>query len=230
MKKVLLTLALAAFAMTANAQIVLGGNVGFDHNGNSTGDYSNTANTTFSFMPKIGYWLNEDMQVGIQLGCDYNYTRNYAGDNNNDHYASNTQWMWKFAPYFRYNLTSWNNFTVFCEAQLGLGITPKSSWKNTVANTSGDGNVSNLNINFNVVPGLNYALTEKISLDAYFDILGLYYSLDKTTTETAAGDVINRDHNWGLIANMNAQPLLGVGVGGLTGHFTLIRIGFNYAL
>jgi len=229
MKKILLTLALAAFAMTTNAQLVIGGNIGFDHDGNSRGDYSTNATTTFSIMPKIGYWLNEDMQVGIQLGVNYDYTRTYDGDNNNDHYYSTTQLEWRFAPYFRYNFARWNKFTAFCEAQLGIGITPKSSWKNATTDKDGNGNVSNLNINFNVVPGVNYALTEKISLDAYLDIFGLYYSLDKTTTENPTGDVITRNHNWGLMANMNAQPLLGVGATGLTGHFTFVRIGFNYA-
>lgn len=230
MKKALLTLALAAFAFTANAQWVIGGNIGFNHDGNSTGDYSDNATTEFSIMPKIGYWLNDDMQVGIQLGCTYDYARNYAGDNNNDHYASQTQLQWNFAPYFRYNLTKWNKFTVFCEAQLGLGITPKSSWKNTVTNTSGDGNTSAFDLNFNIVPGLNYSLTDKISFDAYIDLLGLYYNYNATTRTTAAGDVTTYNHNYGLVANMDPQPFLGINAAGLTGHLTLIRIGFNYAL
>lgn len=230
MKKIILTLALVAFGMTASAQWVLGGNVAIDHDGNSTGDYSDNATTEITLMPKIGYWLNDQMQVGIQLGCTYDYQRNYAGDNNNDHYASQTQLTWNFAPYFRYNLTSWKNFTVFCEAQLALGITPKSSWKNTVANTSGDGNTSAFDLNFNVVPGLNYALTDKISLDAYVDLLGLYYNYNATTRTVGAADVTTHNHNWGLKADMNAHPVLGVDAGGLTGHLTFIRIGFNYAL
>lgn len=230
MKKALLTFALAAFAFTASAQWVIGGNIGFNHDGNSTGDYSDNATTEFSIMPKIGYWLNDQMQVGIQLGCTYDYQRNYAGDNNNDHYASQTQLTWNFAPYFRYNLTSWKNFTVFCEAQLGLGITPKSSWKNTVTNTSGDGNTSAFDLNFNIVPGLNYSLTDKISFDAYIDLLGLYYNYNATTRTTAAGDVTTYNHNYGLVSNMDPQPFLGINAAGLAGHLTLIRIGFNYAL
>lgn len=232
MKKVLLTLALAAFAMTANAQLVLGGNVKFNHDGNSTGDYSTNASTEFSIMPKIGYWLNDVMQVGIQLGPTYTYTRTYAGDNNNDHYRSTNQWTWNFTPYFRYNLTTWKKFTVFCEAQLGIGITPKSSWKNVTAagTTTGDGTTNAFNLNINVVPGLNYALNDKISLDCYVDLLGLYYNYNSTTNNVAGTDVTSYYHNYGLMANMNAQPILGFNPGGLTGHLTLFRIGFNYAL
>lgn len=236
MKKIILTLALVAFGMTASAQWVLGGNIGFDHDGNSTGDYSDNATTELSIMPKIGYWLNEDMQIGIQLGCNYDYARNYDGDNNNDHYSSRTQLEWRFAPYFRYNLTSWKNFTVFCEAQLAFGITPKrSTWNNTTS-TSGEGNTSSFDINFNVVPGLNYALTDKISFDAYIDLLGLYYNYNATTRTIGATDVTSHEHNYGFIADMNAMPIIGNGAIDPTtmlitngGHFSLIRIGFNYA-
>jgi len=231
MKKILLTLALAAFAMTANAQWVLGGNIAFDHNGESTDEYSDKATTEFTLMPKIGYWLNDNMQVGISFGCTYDYLRNYTGDNNNDHYRSTTQWSWNFAPYFRYNLTSWKNFTVFCEAQLGLSITPKSSWKNTALDTDGEGNTNAFALNFDVTPGLNYALTDNISLDVYVDLLGLYYKYEATTTNVGGVETTDYSHNYGLKANMNAQPFLGLDMAtpAMVGHLTLFRVGFNYA-
>ena len=221
MKKVLLTLALAAFAFTANAQFVIGGNVDFNHNGNSAGDYSVNAQTNLSLMPKIGYWLNNDMQVGIQLGCTYNYRRLYDGDNNNDHYASQTQLMWNFNPYFRYNLTKWKKFTVFCEAQAHIGITPKSSWKTTNPEATGEGNTSVLDLGITIIPGLNYALTDKISFDVYVNLAALYYDLNKTTTTVGGVDNITRNHRWGIRGNMDAQTL--------NAHFGNFAIGFNYA-
>ena len=221
MKKVLLTLALAAFAMTANAQLVIGGNIGFNHNGNSAGDYSTNATTSFSFMPKVGYWLNDQMQVGAQLGCNYNYRRVYDGDNNNDHYSSQTQMSWNFAPYFRYNLTSWKNFTVFAEAQVALGITPKASLKNNTTGTTADGNVKSFDLGVNIVPGLNYALTDNISFDLYINLAGVFYNFNKTTTTVAGTDNVTRNHTYGFMADMNAQTL--------TAHLNNFMIGFNYA-
>lgn len=229
MKKVLLTLALAAFAFAANAQYVIGGQIGVNHDGNANGDYSNNSNTTLTIMPKVGYWLNDNMQVGLNFGVDYNYNRNYAGDNNNDHYFSNTQLQYQIAPYFRYNFAQWNNFKVFCEAQLAFGITPKGSWKNTVANTSGNGNTKATAIDLTVVPGLNYALTENISLDLYVNLLGLYYNYTTTTTTVAGVDNVVKDHSMGLLADMTAQPFLGIGVAGLAGHLTNFAVGFNYS-
>ena len=131
MKKILLTLALAAFAMTANAQFVIGGNLGVNHNGNHDKDFTagSTATTTISIMPKIGYQLNENMQIGAQLGWDYTYNRAYTDPaGNSKTYNSRPQSAIEIDPYFRYNVASWKNFTVFAEAQLGfrMGLESKT--------------------------------------------------------------------------------------------------------
>lgn len=221
MKKVLLTLALAAFAFAANAQFVIGGQIDVNHNGNATGDFGNTATTTFTFMPKVGYCLNDNMQIGLNFGMAYNYTRNYDGDNNNDHYFSNTGKMYLAAPYFRYNFAQWKNFKVFCEAQLALAMIPKNSWNNNTLGTSGEGNTKTTAINFNVVPGLNYAITDHISLDVYVNLLGLYYNYVTTTTTIAGTDIVDKTHDYGFMANMSAETI--------NNHFNNFTIGFNYA-
>lgn len=225
MKKVLLTLALAAFAFTANAQWVIGGRIDLNHNGAAAGDYNTTAATNFTLMPKVGYWLNETMQVGVQFGANYAYTRNYDGDNNNDHYRSATQLVWNFNPYFRYNLTSWKNFTVFAEAQVLIGITPKSSWKTTNPSATGDGTTSAFDLGVNIVPGLNYALTDHISIDIYVNLARIFYNYNSTTTSTTVGtatvDNTNTTHDWGFGANMNSQTI--------NAHLNNFSIGFNYA-
>lgn len=240
MKRILLTFALAAFALSAHAQWVAGGNVAFNHNGTATNDLYDHATTSFSLQPKVGYWLNSQMQVGLQLGPTYLYTRAYDGIGDNEAYSSASQFTWKVAPYFRYNLTSWRNFTVFAEAQLGLSFVPESSWYNNTTGSEGNGNTRVFGLTFNVVPGLNYALTEHISLDAYVDLLGLYYNYSETTVTNPITDneTTTTSHSYGLMADMDAQPLLGhttTNVGstdlmtGLTGHLSLIRIGFNYS-
>lgn len=217
-----MTLALAAFAFAANAQFVIGGNVGIAHGGTTDGDYYDDATTNMSIMPKVGYWLNDKMQIGMQFGLDYAYYRNYSGADNAQ-YRSATQTSWLVAPYFRYNLANWKNFTVFCEAQLGIGITPKSSWYQTYpTEESGEGTTSRFDLGLTVLPGLNYALTDHISLDLYVNLLGLYYNYASTTYDLGGGtETTTRDHNWGAVANMNAQDL--------NSHLGNFAIGFNYA-
>lgn len=220
MKKILLTLALAAFAMTANAQLVLGGNVSASHDNTHTTNYvSGTTENSFSIMPKIGYWLNDNMQVGVQLGWQYDYLRRYAGDA--DTYRSTSdptitfgsQPTIVFAPYFRYNVANWKNFTVFAEAQLNLGLHLESSTYNTVGSVTTNNGDNYTSFGINVVPGLNYSFNEHISMDLYVNLLRCYANF---ATADGWGS-----HEYGIGANMNAQTL--------NAHLGNFMIGFNYA-
>ena len=212
MKKVLLTIALAAFAFTANAQWVIGGNIGVDHANNHLNDYvGGTVNTSISVMPKVGYWLNENMQIGMQVGYVMNYNRNYLG--NQDNYNSNTGSAIQIAPYLRYNFASWKNFSVFCEAQLGVTLGLESHTYNSVTDVTTDLGDDFTAFSINVVPGLNYSLTEHISFDLYVNLLSLYANF---YTDNGSGA-----HNWGFGANMDAQTL--------NAHLNNFTLGFNYA-
>lgn len=192
---------------------MIGGNIGVDHTNNHTNDYvTGTASTDFSIMPKIGYWLNDDMQVGAQLGYQYNYTRNYGGDV--DSYLSNNGSAIVIAPYLRYNVARWNNFTVFCEGQLRLTLGMESHTYNSVTDNTTDWGDSYTQIGINVVPGLNYAISEKISLDLYVHLLGIHANF---MTDDGSGA-----HSFGLGANANEQTL--------QAHLANFGIGFNYAL
>ena len=202
MKKILLTLAFAAFAMTANAQWVLGGKLDINHNSNYDDDYSRgSANTNIGILPKVGYWLNDNMQIGIQLGWDYNYTRDYGRTAStsfapaqyaSDTYESTPQSAVVIAPYFRYNFVNGSEVTGYPT----------------------DNNDNYTTFGLNVVPGLNYAFNDHISMDIYVNILGLYAEM--TTNEGSSS------HKWGLMADMSAQSL--------NAHLNNFSIGFNYAL
>ena len=145
MKKVLLTLALAAFAFAANAQFVVSGSFGFSTNGGSTWGKNTAAgvtaeatlptdiNTTINFGPSFGYMLSDNMQVGLSLDLGYNYTKEFdavfpgtgaytpAFDKAED-WLVTKQFGFGIAPYFRYYFMQAGNFNFFCEAQLGLII------------------------------------------------------------------------------------------------------------
>ena len=217
MKKILLTLALAAFAMTANAQWVLGGNIGIDHNNNHTNDYvTGTTTTNINILPKIGYWLNDNMQIGAQLGWGYTYTRNYAGAN--DTYTSHPQSNIQINPYFRYNVTSWKNFTVFCEAQLNIAFGLESKIHSFVngSETTGfpaDQGDAYKALTLRVVPGMNYSFNDKFSMDLYINLASLYCGF-------FSNDGIGA-HTWGVGCDFTAQDL--------NAHLANFSIGFNYA-
>ncbi|MBB3124943.1 outer membrane protein [Mesoflavibacter sabulilitoris] len=78
MKKLLFAAALVAFGFTANAQeeqtfgfaegdVIVEGNLGF----NSENDKNTEIETSaFEFNPKVGYFLSDDLAVGVQLMLD----------------------------------------------------------------------------------------------------------------------------------------------------------------
>lgn len=258
MKKALLTIALAAFAFAANAQFVVGGQIGYNTNGGNTANENVTGATTtawdvptdiysnLTIMPKLGYNLNDKMQVGIAFGLDYNYAKRYntvyggaytALINDAEDWTTTGNTSIVLAPYFRYNLfTIGEKVTFFCEAQLGLTFGGKDKYTAHATayagmpaiDTSFSGNTKSTVIDFTVTPGLNYKINDKFSADLYIDLLGLGYTYRSTNTfndASVAGTTITNETTrtasyFYLTANANAQTI--------AGHLNLFRLGFNY--
>lgn len=207
-----MTLALAAFAFAANAQFVLGGNLGAFHTNNHTDEYA-TGNVTtdITIMPKVGYWLNDKMQIGMQFGWGMEYRRDYLGGD--DQYGSNSDPRLMFTPYFRYNVATWKNFTVFCEAQANLTLDLESSDYNKVTDVTTNHNDASTMFGLRVVPGMNYAFNEHFSMDLYINIVSAYWAM--ASRDGFAG------HQWGLGVNMEDQTI--------NSHLSNFSIGFNYS-
>ena len=63
MKKIFAIALVAMMTMTANAQVYVGGGIGF-----ASESYDGDSETVWSIMPEIGYNLNEDWAVGVVVG------------------------------------------------------------------------------------------------------------------------------------------------------------------
>ena len=118
-----------------------------------------------------------------------------------------------FTPYFRYNVATWKNFTVFCEAQANLTLDLESSSYNKVTDVTTDNKDAMTMIGLRVVPGMNYAFNEHFSMDLYINIVSAYWAM--ASRDGAAA------HQWGLGVNMEDQTL--------DSHLSNFSIGFNYS-
>lgn len=105
MKKVILVLALALMAFTANAQVYIGGSIGFQAAGGTA---------VVNLAPEVGYNLNDDMSIGGVIGW-----RNTVGS------------TFTLAPYFRYFLADLGPVRFFCDALLELDIYSNSGQTTT---------------------------------------------------------------------------------------------------
>lgn len=248
MKKVLLTLALAAFAFAANAQFIVGGQIGFGSTG-GTDKYEanspanafnvpNTKSTDLTIAPTISYVLNDNMQVGLNIAYTSSSTTVYtfgAYAIDKEDWVKTTTGIFTIAPYFRYYFAQIDKFNFFCEAQLGFSTSGRDKghmYDNTgtpVIDEDFKGATSTTALAFSITPGVNYRISEHFSADCYIDLAGLVFLTGSTKNYgavTASGwddDFLvntNTINYFGLTANADAQDI--------TTHLGNFRIGFNY--
>lgn len=113
MKKILMTLFVAAMAMTANAQVYVGGSVGIG----SVKFGSNDAETTYKFVPEIGYNLNKDWAVGLAFG----YQKGACSIGNGNYGQDVSTELVQVNPYVRYTAVKTNFVNVFVDGGVGFG-------------------------------------------------------------------------------------------------------------
>jgi len=147
MKKIFLTLMVMVAAVAANAQVWVGGSLGFWNNGDAEG--YEQIKTSLEIAPEIGYDLSEDWSIAI--GLEYALAKPDKGD---DVYGIGVN------PYVRYNLLKAGNFKFFLDGGFEIAA----------IDTGADDNYSAWGIG--IKPGIAYSLNEKFSLVGHLGFLG----------------------------------------------------------
>lgn len=145
MKKTLLAAVMAVFAMTASAQVYVGGQIGFSTSSvNADIDGTNSiSGTSFKILPEVGYKINDKWAVGIQVGYsqgisafgtfdvnDFRSLEKNVGSAVFDVLGSSSEFVdgveeskapniklnaFRVAPYVRYTFLKAGNFDFFLE-------------------------------------------------------------------------------------------------------------------
>ncbi|MBO4802883.1 MAG: outer membrane beta-barrel protein [Bacteroidaceae bacterium] len=105
MKKILLMAAFAVASLSANAQVWVGGGLGFNTEKAKDAD----AQTVFNIAPQIGYNLDEKLSLGLELGLK---VANKAAGDYTDVVA---------APFVRYTYAKMGIASLFVDGGFGLG-------------------------------------------------------------------------------------------------------------
>ena len=200
MKKVLLT-AVAVLSLTfvnaqeekatgagfSNGDLFMSGAVGFGSE--TTG---NDKTTGFTFSPKVGFFVNENIALGARLGFD--------SSKNDDGIDTVTKDNSFSAGVFgRYYFTPSAQFSVF--AELGVDV---SSTKTTIDET-GFPTIEGKSNGFGVAfaPGVNYFLSDNFAIEATWGVLG--YNTNKPdvagadSTDNFSLGLDMRSLNFGLL-------------------------------
>ncbi len=247
-----------AFAVSAQEdggkKFVLCGTVGINHTGHSYQydgkNFANDGGLTSSFdlniMPYLGYYINDKVLVGVGLGYTYGNTQRFLSEaevhpaTSNDFEKlgqtdKNADNMFRIGLFGRYNFAQIGQFTVFGELELGLGFGGRTTIT-TIENPQGvevaevtNSDISLFSMYATVVPGLNYAINDNLSIDLYFDLIGLTYTVDTETDHQATGagtaanpykEDVTSTHTFGLNCDLQNNTINRY-LGGIT-------VGINY--
>ena len=163
MKKIFMTLAAAIIAVSANAQIWAGGELGF------TSEHLNGVGTetVVTVRPEVGYSINEDFDIAVSLGFSH------SSDKLNKNLAGNTKFFantFEVNPYVRYKFFKAGNFFAFVDGGVGYAATHYSARMNGQKFSKNENMVG-----VSIVPGIAYSVSNKVTLVSHLGE-GLYYS------------------------------------------------------
>lgn len=165
MKKIMMTLAALAVAATMNAQVYVGGGVGF-----STASNDGNSTTSFKIIPEIGYNLDENLAVGISFGYAQNETKLNG--------VKTTNKEFEISPYLRYTFLKLDRVNVFFDGGLTYNHQDNAGTK---INSFGIG----------IKPGVAVNLNEKLSFVAHVGFLG--YENDKVKGDDKSANTFGLD-------------------------------------
>lgn len=211
MKKVFMTLAAVAAFSFANAQFFVGGSLGFSSGSGTesltvTETLGNSSSTTttdakapsyseFLFAPKVGYYLNDKLAVGLELGfitySQTQYDLPGLGDGPNpdydykaeptENFYKGTENLFGVAPFVRYHFAQWNNFSLFGELSVGLAFSSSKEVATIDGKEEEMEGPSMFGFGVTIMPGISYKINDHIQLEATLDVFGLNYMYSKST-------------------------------------------------
>lgn len=170
MKKILVVIAAALIAVSANAQWYAGGSLGL----NVSKDQSN-----LSFTPEAGYVFNENWSAGLALSIYPSW------------FGNDSQCSFNINPYARYTFLRKGNFSLFADAIFNFNI---NSYRHEVSNPiSGEKETfkssSNM-VGVVLAGGAAYQVTNHFSIVAHVVSLGWHQNQGITfgvTTPSSIG-------------------------------------------
>ena len=143
-----MTLVVIAIAVSASAQVYVGGNVGISRVKSDGAD----AETQYSLLPEIGYNINNYWAVGAEFG--------WTKGSTTDFYTNNIH-TFEIAPYARYTFFHSKLINAFLDGAISYG------------HVNGTADVYSIGVK----PGIIVNLTRKLSFVAHVGFLG-YKKID----------------------------------------------------
>lgn len=184
--RVILIALFSLLCLGLNAQVFIGGGIGFssttDEKENLNVLADKSSSMVFTFSPNVGGFVSENLALGIELNFS-----NFKTENGIDSEFITKQSSIGINPYLRYYAWRLNKFSVFFQGNIGAEFSKSSIDR---GNTISDGpKVTKYYVS--VFPGLSYDLSDKLLLETSINFLSFGYSQqiseDKTESFKKSG-------------------------------------------
>jgi len=166
MKKIFMMAVMAVAALSANAQVWVGGEVGFNTNTNTvkvSGISSDKTTNYFVIAPEVGYNLNEKWAVAMKLGFNHSDNNAEITELVNSSYDLNLRSTatnaFSINPYVRYTFVKAGNFSFFADGGVGYASIHVNGTSDYMKN------INQFKVGIN--PGVTYAISPKVTLVAH---------------------------------------------------------------
>ena len=196
-------LSFAAQAQFEAGTIAVGGAFSFgvenskEEDGNVTTEYDPT--TTFELIPSVGYFLADDLEVGLQIGVSRFSQSGEVGD---EDYKDVTT-IYAFGPYARKYFSLNESAALFGQAGLMYG-TGKNKYE-VGSTTTESGKVSYFELG--ITPGVAYRFSDLVGIEFSAGFLG-YSSYKEEDVNPFTGDeVTTTDSDFGLSLDLSTANL-----------------------
>lgn len=158
----------ALLSSFASAQWTVGGGVGFyatsyNDNNPSASNSSNMKTFSLSFTPRIGYFLNDNMLLGLNT----EYAKSQTTYSNSS--TKNSSYKYSFGPYFRYIYRFNSIVGIWAEAQSMVGFGGSKRISSTPSNSD---KTSNFSVETSIRPGISLFINKHLFFDTSYGYLG----------------------------------------------------------
>ena len=219
MKKFLLSLVIIAGTFLCNAQMFVGGNIGFGFNSGKVETKTNVVTTTcdnpkttvFEINPFVGYMFNEKIGAGLEVGYGISSVKT---DGDNDVTYKNNISTWKAAPFFRCVYGNFNRVKLFADAKVSFAGTYDNDITIVDNDRKREKGPKCFEWGIAVVPGIEFVLNEHFSLSGKLNVLSIGYVGSKITKDSQAGsvncEITEKSNTFGFGVNDNTDIVLGM--------------------
>lgn len=206
MKKILVLAIGLLFTVAVNAQdkkMWLSGSMSISSV--TPNDQVDTKISNMSFGPGFGYWINENLTVGLGLGLSGLKTTDgieeigldLDGDGSEEFLAYDTKKENQIliAPFMRYYKGIGDNFKLYGQVTIGIG-SGTTSWEGVLINgvEGADFDVDDVKfstLGLNVAPGIQYWFSDNWSMNAEIGVLGYNSRTDKDAGINEDGEEVD---------------------------------------